>query len=73
MVTSYDILTIFCFFALVTAYFVWTDQTPRTLLNFAGSGVVLAVANQVGNAGFDFLALILIFSSVGYAILAVKK
>jgi len=43
------------------------------LLHFMLAGIVFAVANQVGNAGSFYLALILILAGAGYAVLIVRR
>lgn len=72
MVTVFDVVTVACFFGLVVGFFAFTNQDTRTLLHFLLSAIVLAVANQVGNAGFFFLASALVIGGVGYAITAVR-
>ena len=73
MVTFFDILTVACFLGLVGAFFLLTDQAPRTLMNFLLSAIVFAVANQVGNADSTLLGGILVAAGIGYAVLAVRK
>lgn len=41
-------------------------------MHFLMVGVVLAVANQLGNAGETILAFVLIVTGVGYAILVMR-
>ena len=67
MSTFFDVLTVTCFVGLVTAFFQFTDRETRTLVHFVLAGIVLAVANQAGNAGSTVLGLILIVAGVGYA------
>jgi hypothetical protein len=66
MATLFDIVTVASFFGLVLAFFLWTERDHRTLLHFGISGIVLAVANQVGNAGQSIFALILIMAAIAY-------
>lgn len=73
MTTFFDVLTVTCFVALVIAFFQFTAQDKRTLLHFMLAGIVFAVANQVGNAGSFYLALILILAGVGYAVLIARR
>lgn len=73
MTTFFDVLTVTCFVALVIAFFRFTERDNRTLLHFMLAGIVFAVANQVGNAGSFYLALILILAGAGYAILIVRR
>jgi len=72
MITIFDVVTVACFVGLVVAFFRFTDQDTRTLLQFLLSGIVLAIANQVGNAGSIFLADALVVAGVGYAYLNVR-
>lgn len=73
MITFFDVVTVACFLGLVGAFFRFTNQDNRTLLQFLLSAVILAVANQVGNAGSMFLAGALVIAGVGYAFLSVRK
>jgi hypothetical protein len=73
MATFFDVVTVTCFAGLVLAFFQFTDRETRTLLHFLVSGIALAVANQVGNAGATFLAALMIMASVGYAFLVVRN
>ena len=73
MATFFDVVTVTCFAGLVLAFFQFTDRETRTLLHFLVSGIALAVANQVGNAGATFLAALMILASVGYAFLVVRN
>jgi hypothetical protein len=67
MVTLFDIVTVTSFFGLVLVFFFWTERDHRTLLHFGISGIVLAVANQVGNAGQTMFALVLVIAGIAYA------
>ncbi len=69
MTTLFDIVTVLTFLGLVLAFFLWTERDTRTLLHFMVSGVVLAVANQIGNAGSIVFGFILIAAAIGYAIM----
>jgi hypothetical protein len=73
MTTFFDVLTVTCFVALVIAFFQLTERDNRTLLHFMLAGIVFAIANQVGNAGSSYLALILILAGAGYAFLIVRR
>jgi hypothetical protein len=73
MKTAFDFLTIACFAGVVIAYFQLAEQNARTLMHLAIPAVVFAVANQLGNSGLTFFALILILAGIGYAALVVKK
>lgn len=69
MTTIFDIATVTCFVGLVIAFFQFTSRDHRTLLHFCLAGVVLAVANQVGNHGSVLLGMVLIVASIGYAVI----
>jgi hypothetical protein len=69
MVTLFDIISVASFIGLVFAFFRWTERDNRTLLQFVIAGAVLAVANQVGNAGQTAFALVLIIAAIAYAII----
>jgi hypothetical protein len=73
MITLFDVITVACFIGLVVAFFRFTSQDTRTLLQFFLSGIVLAIANQVGNAGSVVLAAALVVAGVGYAFLNVRR
>ncbi len=73
MVTLFDGITVACFIGLVVIFFRFTDQNTRTLLQFLLSAVVLAIANQVGNAGSTLLAGALVVAAVGYAFLNIRQ
>jgi hypothetical protein len=69
MVTLFDVVSVASFIGLVLVFFWWTERDTRTLLHFVISGTVLAVANQVGNAGQTLFAFLLIIAGIGYAII----
>jgi len=70
--TIFDVVTVACFVGLVVAYFQFTDREYRTLAQLILSGIVFAVANQVGNAGFALLAGVLIAAGAGYTLLVIR-
>jgi hypothetical protein len=72
MTTFFDVITVTCFVGLVIAFFKFTDRETRTLVHFVLAGIVIAVANQVGNGGSMILALILILAGVTYAALVAR-
>jgi hypothetical protein len=73
MVTLFDVLTVTCFIGLVIAFFRFTNQDTRTLLQFLLSGIVFAIANQVGNAGSAVLAGVLVVAGAGYALIIIRQ
>ena len=73
MVTLFDFVTVGCFLAMGGAYFLLTARQPRTLLQLLLAGIAFAVANQLGNAGYDLLGSILIVAGIGYAIIVIRQ
>jgi hypothetical protein len=73
MTTFFDVVTATSFAGLVAAFFQFSDRETRTLIHFVLAGIVFAVANQVGNAGGVFLALILILAGIGYVVMVIRK
>ncbi len=58
---------------MAIALFMLTERESRTLLQLLVSGVVFAVANQLGNAGWTVFALVLVAAGVAYAMLVIKS
>jgi hypothetical protein len=73
MATFFDVISVASFIALVLAFFWLTNRDTRTLLHLVISGTVLAVANQVGNGGQTWFAVLLIIAGIAYAIMVVWK
>jgi hypothetical protein len=73
MTTFFDVLTVACFILMVMAFVFLTDRPPRILVRLLLSGIAFAVANQVGNAGWNILGLSLVAAGVGYATLVIQK
>ncbi|MCG2632706.1 hypothetical protein L6654_39585 [Bradyrhizobium sp. WYCCWR 13023] len=73
MTTFFDVITVACFIAMVVVFFQFTDRETKTLLQFMIAGLVLAVANQVGNAGSALLAMALIFAGATYVVLLARR
>ena len=73
MATFFDFATVACFLAMVAAFFLLTARQPRTLLRLLLAGIVFAVANQLGNAGYGLFGTILIVAGVGYAAVVVRQ
>jgi hypothetical protein len=73
MVTLFDIVSVASFVGLVIAFICWTERDNRTLVHFVISGVVLAVANQIGNAGQTAFAFVLIAAGIAYAALVIRR
>jgi hypothetical protein len=73
MVTPFDFATVACFLGLVGAFFLLTSRRPRGLLHLLLSGIVFAIANQLGNADHGVSAAILIAAGIGYAAMIVRS
>ncbi|WP_339037637.1 XrtV sorting system accessory protein [Bradyrhizobium symbiodeficiens] len=73
MATLFDVVTVTSFVGLVIAFFQFSDREIRTLVYFMLSGIVFAVANQVGNAGYYILAGVLILAGIGFAAVVIKR
>ena len=73
MTTIFDIVTVTSFVGLVIAFFQFTNRDQRTLLHFVLGGIVLAVANQVGNQGSALLAAILIVAALAYVLIMTAR
>ncbi len=73
MTSIYDFVTVGCFLIVVGAFVFLTDRQPRTLMHLLVPAVSFAVANQLGNAGSQWLAIVLIAAGLGYAFLVVRK
>jgi len=73
MTTEFDYATVACFLVMAGAFFIFTARSPRTLLYLLLAGVAFAVANQVGNAGYTLLALVLIIAGIVYAVMILRR
>ena len=71
--TLFDFVTVTCFFAMAGGFFILTARQPRTLLHLLLAGIAFAVANQLGNAGYELFGLLLIAVGVGYAAIIVGQ
>ena len=72
MTTIYDFSSIVIFAIMVLAFIFLTDRQPGTMSRLLVSGAAIAIANQLGNAGFDLLALALLLASAFYAVTIVR-
>ena len=73
MKTAYDFLTVGGFLAVIVYYVGFTDRDFRHLRGFMISVVALAVANQIGNAGWDLPAAALIAGAAVYAVKTARE
>ena len=72
MVTVYDAVTVACFICVVLTYFMFTEGGIKVLAHFMLPALVFAVANIVGNAGMNILAIVLIAAGIGYTYIIVR-
>jgi hypothetical protein len=70
--TLFDYLTVACFLVMAVAFFMLTERETRTLARLLISGIVFAVANQVGNNGWTILGLALVAGGAAYAVLTIR-
>lgn len=68
MSTIFDVLTVGAFIAMAGAYFVLANGDQKIMLRLLIPGVMLAVANQVGNHGYTFFAVLLLVAGGAYAV-----
>jgi hypothetical protein len=73
VITVFDIVTVTCFVGLVIAFFQFTSRDTRVLMHFLLSGILFAVANQIGNQGSVLLASILVVAGIAYAVLVATR
>jgi len=72
MVTVYDVVTVTCFACVVLTYFMFTEGGMKILAHFMLPAAAFAIANQLGNAGMNVLAIILIVAGIGYTYIIVR-
>jgi hypothetical protein len=70
--TIYDIVTVTCFACVVVTYFVFTEGGMKVLAHFMLPAAAFAIANQLGNAGMNTLAIILIAAGIAYTYVIVR-
>ena len=73
MATLFDYVTVACFLGMAGAFFILTAREPRTLLHLLVVGAAFAIANQVGNAGYTVLGLVLIIAAIAYAAMIIRQ
>ena len=72
MITVYDVVTVTCFTCVVVTYFMFTEGGMKVLAHFMLPAAAFAIANQLGNAGMNVLAVILIAAGIGYTYIIVR-
>ncbi len=73
MHTVYDFVSVICFICIVLTYFMFTEGGMKVLAHFMLPAAAFAIANQVGNAGMNVLAVILIVAGIGYTFIIVRQ
>jgi uncharacterized membrane protein YbjE (DUF340 family) len=73
MLTPFDFLTVACLLAVGGGFFFLTDREPRKLLHLLLSGLLFAVANQLGNSGSTLFALVLIAAGLTYSVIVIRN
>jgi hypothetical protein len=73
MLSLFDFLTVACFIGVAIGFFVLTEREPRKLLHLLLSGVLFAVANQLGNNGSTLFGLVLILAGIGYSVFVIRE
>ena len=71
MTSFFDLLTVACFCCMVVAFFQLTRRDMRTFMQLFLAGLAFAAANQVGNAGWTIMAL-LVLAGAGYAVFVIR-
>jgi hypothetical protein len=72
MFTLYDFVTVTCFICVVLTYFIFTEGGTKILAHFMLPAAAFAIANQVGNAGMNVLAVVLIAAGIAYTYIIVR-
>lgn len=73
MPTIFDFVTVACFLGVVGAFLFLTERDRKTLARLMVPALAFAVANELGNAGSSFFAVVLIAAAVGYTVLIVRE
>lgn len=73
MNSVFDIVSVVLFFSGVAAFVFLTDRAPATVSRLLVSGVAIAVANQLGNAGHELLAGALLVAGAIYGVIIVRS
>jgi len=57
---------------VAVTYFIFTEGGVKVLAHFMLPAAAFAIANQLGNAGMNVLAVILIAAGIGYTYIIVR-
>jgi hypothetical protein len=72
MDSFFDALTVSCFVGLIIAFFWFTERDTQTLLRIVLCAIALAIANQLGNAGYFILGYALVIAAMGWGWLSIR-
>jgi hypothetical protein len=73
MATFFDAFTVVCFIGLVAVFFLFTERDTPTLLRYMLSAIALAIANQLGNKGYEAFGYLLVIAAMGFGWLSFSK
>jgi len=65
--TIFDFLTVGAFLAMVVSYFLLVNGDQKLLPKLLICAIAFAVANQLGNRGYVFFAVLLLVAGVAYS------
>jgi hypothetical protein len=72
MASFFDALTVSCFIGLIIGFFWFTERDTQTLLRIVLCAIALAIANQLGNAGYLVLGYALVIAAMGWGWLSIR-
>jgi hypothetical protein len=72
MASFFDALTVSCFIGLIIGFFWFTERDTQTLLRIVLCAIALAIANQLGNAGYFILGYALVIAAMGWGWLSIR-
>jgi hypothetical protein len=70
--TIFDYVTLASFLVIAGAYLFLTTRELRILPQLVLAGGILAVANQLGNAGHVIVGTILIIAGIAYSVMIIR-
>lgn len=73
MSTIFDFVTVAAFLAMAASYLVWGNGDQRLLMHLLVSAVAFAIANQLGNRGYELFAALVVIVGAGYAALSFRR
>lgn len=67
MSTIFDFLTVGAFIAMAAVYFMRANGDQKLMMRLLIPAIGFAVANQLGNHGYSFFAVVLLVGSAAFA------